>query len=102
MLARYSWPGNIRELENVIERAVISASGPTLHIPPLTQDQPEVHDAFCSLADVERQHILSVLEHTLWRIEGQAGAASILGLHPDTLRHRMKKHRISRPRTKQT
>ena len=46
---------------------------------------------------MERTHILAALEHTLWRIEGNAGAAVILGLHPDTLRYRMKKHNIQRP-----
>jgi formate hydrogenlyase transcriptional activator len=100
MLEEYSWPGNIRELENVIERAVISGEGKTLHIPPLTARRAEQPSARTvkPLNEIEREHILAVLEKTLWRIEGQSGAASILGLHPDTLRHRMKKLRIIRPK----
>jgi formate hydrogenlyase transcriptional activator len=98
LFERYRWPGNIRELENVIECAVISSTGPALAIAPLPTESSPPPSALRSLADLEREHILSVLEHTLWRIEGTAGAASILGLHPDTLRYRMKKHRIARPR----
>jgi transcriptional regulator with GAF, ATPase, and Fis domain len=99
MLTRYQWPGNIRELENVIECAVISATGPTLNIAPFTTEHTAAGGTPATLADVERQHILMTLERTLWRIEGEAGAAVILGLHPDTLRYRMKKHNIRRPRS---
>ena len=98
MLGRYPWPGNIRELENVIECAVISSAGHTLVIPPLSAGSPEGTHPLSTLAEVERNHILTVLEQTLWRIEGSTGAATILGLHPDTLRYRMKKHNIRRPR----
>jgi chemotaxis protein methyltransferase CheR len=98
MLGRYPWPGNIRELENVIECAVISSTGHTLVIPPLSAGSPEGTHPLSTLAEVERKHILTVLEQTLWRIEGNTGAATILGLHPDTLRYRMKKHNIRRPR----
>ncbi|MBK7257997.1 MAG: sigma 54-interacting transcriptional regulator [Ignavibacteriae bacterium] len=97
MLSQYRWPGNIRELENVIECAVISASGGLLSVPSLTVPSSGQPDVLATLADVERTHILAALEHTLWRIEGNAGAAVILGLHPDTLRYRMKKHNIQRP-----
>lgn len=102
MLARYQWPGNIRELENVIECAVISASGALLQIPTLDAGPADQPGALTSLADVERAHIIAALEQTLWRIEGTAGAASILGLHPDTLRYRMKKYKIIRPRPPQS
>jgi formate hydrogenlyase transcriptional activator len=98
MFERYRWPGNIRELENVIECAVISSTSPTLAATVLPAEGTPADSALRPLADIERAHILSVLEHTLWRIEGTAGAATILGLHPDTLRYRMKKHHISRPR----
>ena len=102
VLARYQWPGNIRELENVIECAVISASGALLQIPTLDAGPADQPGALTSLADVERAHIIAALEQTLWRIEGTAGAASILGLHPDTLRYRMKKYKIIRPRPPQS
>jgi transcriptional regulator with GAF, ATPase, and Fis domain len=98
MLTHYHWPGNIRELENVIECAVISSSGTALTIPPLAISTPGGTPSLTTLAEVERKHILTVLEQTMWRIEGSSGAATILGLHPDTLRYRMKKHNIRRPR----
>ncbi|MBP1602071.1 MAG: sigma 54-dependent transcriptional regulator [Acidobacteria bacterium] len=100
MLQEYSWPGNVRELENVVERAVIISEGVTLQVQALTTGTPAKPSArhLKPLAEVEKDHILAVLEKTLWRIEGQSGAARILGLHPDTLRHRMKKLQISRPR----
>jgi transcriptional regulator of acetoin/glycerol metabolism len=100
MLQEYSWPGNVRELENVVERAVITSEGGTLQVQALTPGTPAKPSArhLKPLAEVEKDHILAVLEKTLWRIEGQSGAARILGLHPDTLRHRMKKLQISRPR----
>jgi formate hydrogenlyase transcriptional activator len=101
-MVHYHWPGNIRELENVIECAVISAAGPLLHIPPLVTEQTDGNGAHTTLAEIERRHILSALERTLWRIEGNEGAAIILGLHPDTLRYRMKKHNIRRPRRPRT
>jgi formate hydrogenlyase transcriptional activator len=100
MLTRYPWPGNVRELENVIERAVITSEGGTLQVPALTARPSKSGSGglLKSLAEVDRHHILSVLEKTLWRIEGPSGAAKILGLHPDTLRYRMKKLKIRRPK----
>jgi len=89
-LQNYSWPGNIRELRNVIERAMIVSRGPIIQI-----DLPEA-DARTSrkpksLEEVERNHILEVLGQTGWRISGENGAAEILGLKPTTLRSRMQK-----------
>jgi DNA-binding NtrC family response regulator len=97
----YSWPGNVRELENVIERAFIASRDP---IPPLTDlfKLSGFHTAESAqertLADIERDHILRVLEECYWRIEGDNGAAKILGLNPNTLRGRMRKLGISRPK----
>jgi PAS domain S-box-containing protein len=100
-LQEYDWPGNVRELESVIERAVITSQGAVLQVldrfenfrktgDPVAQD---IH----ALADLERHHILRMLEKTGWRIEGKNGAAVLLGLNPSTLRARMRKHGIRRP-----
>jgi transcriptional regulator with GAF, ATPase, and Fis domain len=104
LLAAYPWPGNIRELENVLERAVILADGRDLEIDPevlpVTPDIPEASDPAPgdkSLLAVERDHILSVLRQADWVIEGPSGAAKVLAMHPNTLRSRLKKHGISRP-----
>ncbi|MCU0596920.1 MAG: sigma 54-interacting transcriptional regulator [Desulfobacterota bacterium] len=98
-LMSYSWPGNIRELENVIERAVISSEGPVLTLADrLAVVDPDPADGTSprSLESVERDHILDVLKQTRWRIEGKDGAAALLGLHPSTLRGRMRKLGIQR------
>jgi DNA-binding NtrC family response regulator len=101
-LSRYDWPGNVRELRNVIERAVIHTTGDTLRLgerlanPALvTTGEPEGYRG--KLKDVERRYIESILERCAWRIEGTDGAAELLGLHPNTLRHRMGKLGIKRP-----
>jgi PAS domain S-box-containing protein len=103
MLA-YPWPGNVRELENVLERAVILATGATLEIGAdvLTANpdggaapSPGLGPA-PTLEGMERNHILAILQQTDWLIEGPRGAAQILGLHPNTLRSRMKKLGIRR------
>jgi len=99
-LARYPWPGNIRELENVIERAVILATDATLPVEEALDPRP-VETASTgtpsrTLEDVERTHIRGIVEQVGWRIEGDAGAAKILGMHPNTLRSRMKKLGIRR------
>ncbi|HEY2157259.1 MAG TPA: sigma 54-interacting transcriptional regulator, partial [Isosphaeraceae bacterium] len=99
-LMAYPWPGNVRELENVLERAVILATGPRLEVDPDVLGPPgtgtAAHSPSAALEDVERAHILSVLERTRWVIDGPRGAASILELHPNTLRSRLKKLGLSR------
>jgi transcriptional regulator with GAF, ATPase, and Fis domain len=99
VLQNYAWPGNIRELEHVIERAVITTQGPVLRLAePI--DAGRIPDRMVdplSINDVEREHILKVLEKTEWRIEGNKGAASLLNLNPSTLRSRMQKLGIVRP-----
>jgi PAS domain S-box-containing protein len=117
-LVAYPWPGNIRELQNVLERAVILTRGTTLEIDPralrgaleggfaATAERaaaPTETDRSSRIADdlslerVERDHIRAVLMQTGWRVDGPRGAAAVLGLHPNTLRSRMKKLGISRP-----
>ena len=98
-LMAYQWPGNVRELQNVLERAAILAIGPTLQVDAefLGQVDPKAADRPSSaLQDVERNHILAVLGQTNWVIDGPRGAATILGLHPNTLRSRLKKLGLSR------
>lgn len=119
-LTSYSWPGNVRELQNVIERALILCHAPILELEPdlfsvsSSQALREPHEVAESapltaaasplktLEEVERAHISAVLQQTRGVIEGAKGAAKTLGLHPNTLRHRMEKlglkasaHRIS-------
>ena len=111
VLSRYSWPGNIRELQNVIERAVVLCSGSVLRLgndllPISSADSealtfgestsPPAGNSPSSLENVERSHILQVLQETRGVIEGPRGAARILNLHPNTLRSRMKKLGIER------
>jgi formate hydrogenlyase transcriptional activator len=117
-LAQYPWPGNVRELQNVIERAVILARGAILELEPdlvsmLTSSvRPRPPDGgteavgrptpatplttFAPLAEVEREHILRALKRTNGIVEGPKGAARLLNLHPNTLRHRMDKLGIKR------
>jgi formate hydrogenlyase transcriptional activator len=120
-LEDYPWPGNIRELENVLERAVILTSGATLDMAPgllptkppaqtaAGDTRPEEASAAAlapgkqpegkpqpSLETVERDYILAILEQSNWLITGPRGAARVLGLNPSTLRNRMKKLGISR------
>jgi formate hydrogenlyase transcriptional activator len=97
-LARYSWPGNVRELRNVVERALIMATGPTLRLDAPTSDTRQA-DSRTELADIERAHILQVLQDTAWRIRGAHGAAARLGLNPTTLESRIKKLGLARPGT---
>jgi formate hydrogenlyase transcriptional activator len=98
-LTAYSWPGNVRELENILERAVILATGRTLEIGRDVLAEPVSATAAgprLALEDVERNHILDVLGRTRWVIDGPKGAATLLGLHPNTLRSRLKKLGIER------
>ena len=95
-LRRYPWPGNVRELRNIVERAMIASSGPTLQVAlPGVADSPTARSL--GLVDVEREHILHVLELTRWRVRGKAGAAEILRIKPTTLESRMAKLGIQRP-----
>ena len=97
-LQGYAWPGNVRELESVVERAVIVSSGPTLHLadrllaPEITVSPSRGR----RLDEVERAHIVRILEETRWRISGPNGAAALLGLNPSTLRSRIHKLGIQR------
>ena len=112
-LLSYSWPGNVRELQNVIERALILSNGPVLDlegdlatvsassfVPQPATELAEVPYADQSplqtLQEVERAHILAVLQQTNGVIEGANGAAKTLGMHPNTLRHRIEKLGIKR------
>jgi transcriptional regulator with GAF, ATPase, and Fis domain len=94
-LQRYSWPGNIRELRNIVERAVILATGPRLHI-SVPSDSP--HDEKPSLLhiDNEREHIRRVLDMTGWRVRGKGGAAQILGLKANTLDYKITRLGLAR------
>jgi formate hydrogenlyase transcriptional activator len=101
-LQEYPWPGNVRELENVIERALILSRGPALELDEsfaggaAGAEQPRhASDTFDSVA---ADHIVHVLERCNWRIDGKGNAAEVLGLHPNTLRSRMKRLGIARPR----
>lgn len=104
-LKSYSWPGNIRELANVVERAMIGSSGRTLVIedllphsePSMKTVEPMSSDNVRPLAEVERDYIRSVCERCGWRIRGDGGAAQVLDLNPSTLRSRMKKLGIVHP-----
>ncbi len=112
-LLSYSWPGNVRELQNVIERALILCNAPVLDLegdlatvspssfvseplPELAEVSYADQSPLQTLQEVERAHILSVLQQTHGVIEGANGAAKTLGMHPNTLRHRMEKLGIKR------
>jgi PAS domain S-box-containing protein len=100
-LQEYPWPGNVRELESVIERAVILCRGPILHLSDNLQlSSSPLPSVVRTLEETERNQILKILTETRWQIEGKDGAASVLGLHPSTLRARMHKLKIVRPKTR--
>jgi formate hydrogenlyase transcriptional activator len=99
-LVAYGWPGNVRELQNVVERAAILASGPVLDVEGAFASAVETspgphHGAPETLDTIQREHITAVLKRTGGIVEGTRGAAAILGLHPNTLRSRMRKLGIS-------
>jgi formate hydrogenlyase transcriptional activator len=112
-LVQYDWPGNIRELQNLVERAVILSTGSTLKVPleGLSQprvvtpaehvQQPSARQATETLEESDRRHILAALERSNWVIGGPNGAASRLGLKRSTLQFRMRKLGISRPQLRQ-
>jgi len=110
-LEHYSWPGNIRELQNMIERACVLAPGSVVDVPdpaasaPQTvlhrADPPAAVDSASAEPETlqwfERQHLIRILDQTSWRIEGPGGAADRLGLRPSTLRSRLHKLGVRRP-----
>ena len=98
-LAERSWPGNVRELANVIERAMIHSTGNTLVLDevPSPQRSLPTRDSG-TLEEMERQYVEDALRRCRWRINGRGNAAEVLGLHPNTLRNRMKKFGIQRPK----
>jgi formate hydrogenlyase transcriptional activator len=102
-LTRYGWPGNIRELQNVIERAVILSPGPVLQVPLQNLNIriiPAQHSGrHETLEQAERAHILTILNEAKWVLSGPRGAATRLGMNRSTLQFRMKKLGIVRPWT---
>src|SRR6202030_3563569 len=100
LLVRYSWPGNIRELENLIERAVIVSSGPILRVPlgDLKLPSEPASEEVLTLQSAERVHILKALEATNWVLAGPKGAAARLGMKRTTLQSRMQKRGVARHR----
>ena len=97
-LEAYDWPGNVRELENVIQRAIIQSRGGTLELRDAWMPEAASSGGGTTLIEVERRHILHILEACHWRIEGQGGAAQLLALKSSTLRSRMLKLGITRPK----
>jgi transcriptional regulator with GAF, ATPase, and Fis domain len=111
-LCTYRWPGNVRELQNVIERSVVLTRGPLVDLdalpdlsagaPPTYSDEsvftpPGLPAASRTIDEVERGYVAEVLAATSWVIEGERGAARRLGLHPNTLRSRLKRWGLTRP-----
>ena len=97
-LQRYAWPGNIRELRNTVEHAMIVANGSKLTITPPAARGTARHRSL-KLTDVEAAHIKTVLDSTGWRVRGPGGAAELLGVKPTTLEGRMARLGVRRPGT---
>ncbi len=97
-LVHHEWPGNIRELENVIRRIIMSTSGSHFRLPALEMNQEKAPQStdFCTLEDMERRHILEALSIARWKIHGSNGAAKILDINPWTLASRMRKLGINK------
>jgi transcriptional regulator with GAF, ATPase, and Fis domain len=98
-LTQYAWPGNIRELENIVERGVILSNGPVFRVPELDiqAPAPAPEKSNTTLKETEYRHILFCLQKTGWKIRGTGGAAELLDIHPSTLDFRMKKLGIQKP-----
>jgi formate hydrogenlyase transcriptional activator len=98
-LVRYNWPGNIRELENVIQRGIIASAGSHFRLPPFEDMQPatEQQNGFKTLKEHEREHILEALKQSRWKLHGPGGAAQLLAINASTLAFRMKKLGIKKP-----
>ncbi|MPZ19446.1 MAG: hypothetical protein GEV06_16240 [Luteitalea sp.] len=100
-LVRYDWPGNIRELQNLIERAVILSRGPALEVPvaelSTRQSAPFPTSPSETLEQADRRHIVAVLEATNWVVAGPNGAAARLGMKRSTVQFRIQKLGITRP-----
>ena len=100
-LVQYEWPGNIRELQNFVERAVILSSGTVLR-PPLTELRNSARPSSTqnghggSLEEAEREHIVGMLKETAWVLGGNQGAAAKLGIPRTTLRYKMRRLGIPR------
>ena len=94
-LMQYSWPGNIRELQNMIERAVIVTKGDVLQVPPLPS-RPVARNQPVTLKDAELDHMVKVLEESNWKVGGKQGAAARLGVARTTLISKMQKRGLSR------
>ena len=100
-LMNYDWPGNIRELENLVERAMIISTGNTLvhgdWLPAAhVSIQSDRKSSLQKLEDVEKEHIIETLKKVNWKVSGEKGAAKILGLNPTTLEAKIKKLGIKR------
>ena len=111
-LQNYDWPGNIRELRNVIERAAIVTQGNQLTLVDRLENQSQLKESSQSISTVpsresetldehQKQLIIRTMEKTYWRVEGPVGAAALLGVHPNTLRSRMKRLGITKPKFKE-
>lgn len=91
VLVKYAWPGNIRELQNLMERAVILSPGPVLNIPLAGLQSRLSPQKIDTLEDAERRHIVEALEAANWVVGGPRGAAAMLGMKRTTLQFRMDK-----------